>query len=289
MNAQMRPPTATPSTAVTTTTTPTPTPATAAAATLSLEALRQRLRRLNLYGLLAHAEELLGEPWLDRLLELEESERRHRSLKRRLDNARLGTFKPMADFDYDWPKALDRALLEELFTFAFLEQAANLVILGPNGLGKSMIAKNLLHQAVLRGHTARFTSASDMLHDLAAQDSSMQLSRRLHRYTAPALLCCDEVGYLAYDTRYADLLFEVITRRYQLRRPLVLTTNRAFTEWNQIFPNATCVVALIDRLVHRSEILSIAGESYRLKEAKERAAQQAAARSTAKKSRPASR
>jgi DNA replication protein DnaC len=75
-----------------------------------------------------------------------------------------------------------------------------------------------------------------MLHDLAAQDSSTQLSRRLSRYTTPTLLCCDEVGYLAYDTRYADLLFEVITRRYQLRRPLVLTTNRAFSEWNQVFP-----------------------------------------------------
>ncbi len=195
----------------------------------------------------------------------------------------------MADFDYQWPKQLDRSLLDELFTFEFLEQAANIIVVGPNGLGKSMIAKNLLHQALLHGHTARFTAASDMLHDLTAQDSSTQLARRLRRYTTPALLCCDEVGYLAYDTRYADLLFEVVTRRYQLRRPLILTTNRAFTEWNQVFPNATCVVALIDRLVHRSEILSLDGESYRLKEAKERAAKRAAARSAAKKPRAASR
>ncbi|MGH8268535.1 MAG: IS21-like element helper ATPase IstB [Steroidobacteraceae bacterium] len=263
--------------------------ATAAAANLPLDTLKQRLRRLGLYGLLAHAEELINEPWLGRVLEIEESERLQRSLKRRMDNARLGTFKPMADFDYEWPKELDRALLEELFTLGFIEQAANLVIIGPNGLGKSMIAKNLLHQAVLRGYTARFTAASDMLHDLAAQDSSTQLSRRLRRYTTPILLACDEVGYLAYDTRYADLLFEVITRRYQLRRPTVLTTNRAFGEWNQVFPNATCVVALIDRLVHRSEILAIDGESYRLKEAKERAAKRAAARSVGKKSRTASR
>jgi DNA replication protein DnaC len=261
--------------------------ATTATTTLTLEELRQRLRRLNLYGLLAHAEELLNEPWLGRLLEIEERERLQRSLKRRLDNARLGTFKPMADFDYQWPKELDRSLLDDLFTFAFLEQAANIVIVGPNGVGKTMIGKNLLHQAVLRGYTARFTAASDMLHDLAAQDSSTQLSRRLRRYTTPALLCCDEVGYLAYDTRYADLLFEVITRRYQLRRPIVLTTNKPFSEWNQVFPNATCVVALIDRLVHRSEILSIDGDSYRLKEAKERAAKRATARSAGKKSRPA--
>jgi DNA replication protein DnaC len=283
MNAQMLPLTATAPPSPTTTT------ATVAAATLSLEQLKQRLRRLGLYGLLTHAEELLHEPWLARLLEIEESERLSRSLKRRLDNARLGTFKPMVDFDYRWPRELDRSLLEDLFTFGFIEQSANIVIVGPNGLGKSMIAKNLLHQAVLRGYTARFTAASDMLHDLAAQDSSSQLSRRLRRYTTPSLVCIDEVGYLAYDTRYADLLFEVITRRYQLRRPLVLTTNRTFSEWNQVFPNATCVVALIDRLVHRSEILSIDGDSYRLKEAKERAANRAAARSAGKKSRAASR
>jgi DNA replication protein DnaC len=264
---------------------PATTPIPATSGSLPPDALKQRLRRLNLYGLLAHLEEMATEPWLARVLEIEESERLQRSFKRRQNNARLGTFKPMADFDYDWPKELDRALLEELFTFAFLEQAANVVIVGPNGLGKSMIARNLLHQAVLRGYTARFTAASDMLHDLAAQDSSTQLARRLRRYTTPALLGVDEVGYLAYDTRYADLLFEVITRRYQLRRPLVLTTNKTFSEWNQVFPNATCVVALVDRLVHRSEILSIDGESYRLKEARERAARRATQRPAGKKAR----
>lgn len=252
---------------------------------LSLDSLKQRLRRLNLYGLLAHAEELIGEPWLARVLEIEDSERQFRSLKRRTDNARLGKFKPLADFDYHWPKQLDRTLLEELFTFDFLEQASNIIILGPNGLGKSMIAKNLLHQAVLRGHTARFTVASDMLHDLAAQDSSTQLARRLRRYTTPTLVCVDEVGYLSYDARYADLLFEVITRRYQLHRPVVLTTNKPFGEWNQVFPNAACVVALVDRLVHRSEILTLAGNSYRLKEAQERAAHRASKRSAGKKAR----
>ncbi|MCC7462927.1 MAG: ATP-binding protein [Gammaproteobacteria bacterium] len=255
----------------------------------SLEALQTRLRRLNLYGLLAHAADILAEPWLERVVAVEESERQARSLKRRLGNARLGSFKPWADFDYAWPRELDRSLLEELFTFAFLDQAANIVIVGPNGLGKTMIAKNLLHQAVLRGHSARFTAASDMLHDLAAQDSSTALARRLRRYTTPAILCVDEVGYLSYDARYADLLFEVITRRYQQHRPLILTTNRSFREWNEVFPNAACVVALIDRLVHRSEILTLAGDSYRLKEAQERAAQCAARRASGKKTRATSR
>ena len=166
----------------------TPTNLTPTPTGLSLESVRQRLRRANLFGLLAQAEQILGEPWLAQVLEIEERERQSRSLRRRLEGARLGAFKPIADFDYDWPKELDRGLLEELFTCAFLEQAVNIIIAGPNGLGKTMLAKNLLHQAVLRGHTARFTLASDMLHDLAAQDSSTLLARRLRRYTTPEVL-----------------------------------------------------------------------------------------------------
>ena len=180
--------------------------------------------------------------------------------------------------EYFLGQDIDRPLIEELFTLEFLGEAANAVLIGPNGLGKSMIAKNLTHLAVVRGHTARFTTASDMLHDLAAQDSDASLARRLRRYTQPTVLCIDEVGYLSYDNRYADLLFEVVTRRYQ-HRSIVLTTNRPFGEWNDVFPNAACVVTLIDRLVHRAEITSIAGESYRLKEAKERAQNKAKKRS----------
>jgi len=237
----------------------------------SLDALRERLRRLGLYGLVAHGDELLGEDWLPRLVDIEEAERQRRSLERRIHNSRLGAFKLMADFDWNWPKQIDRELVEDLFSFGFVQEAANVVLVGPNGVGKSMIAKNLAHQALLRGHTARFTTASDMLHDLAAQDSDQSLARRLRRYCTPTVLAVDEVGYLSYDTRYADLLFEVITRRYQ-QRSIVLTTNKAFGEWSEVFPNAACVVALVDRLVHRAEIVTIDGDSYRLKEAKERAA-----------------
>jgi DNA replication protein DnaC len=251
---------------------------------LSLEALRTRLKRLNLFGLLAQAEEIRHEPWLLRVLEIEEGERQTRSLKRRFGNARLLKFKSIADFDYEWPKKIDRELVEELLTLDFLEGATNVILVGPNGVGKTMIAKNLLHQAVLRGYNARFIVASDMLHDLAAQDSSTQLARRLRRYTSVPLLCIDEVGYLSYDARYADLLFEVITRRYQ-QRATILTTNKPFGEWNQVFPNAACVVTLVDRLVHRSEILSIDGDSYRFKEAQEAAAAKATQRATRRKSR----
>jgi len=246
--------------------------------TLTLESARTRLRRLGFYGLFAQAETLLAEPWLARVLDIEDTERARRSLKRRLDHARLGAFKPIADFDWSWPSRCDRGAIEELFSLAFLAEAANVVLIGPNGLGKTMLLKNLAHQAILHGHSARFTLASDMLHDLAAQDSTVALARRLRRYTRCTLLCIDEVGYLSYDPRYADLLFEVITRRYELQRPIALSTNRPFGEWNQVFPNAACVVALVDRLLHRAEIATLDGKSYRFKEAQERAARKAKAR-----------
>lgn len=247
---------------------------------LNLEATRSRLRRLGFYGLLAQTETLINEPWFERILDIEDAERARRSLKRRLDDARLGAFKSIAEFDWTWPTKCDRGLIEELFSLGFIAEAANVVLIGPNGLGKTMLLKNLAHQAILHGHSARFTLASDMLHDLAAQDSSIALARRLRRYTTPTILAIDEVGYLSYDARYADLLFEVVTRRYQTR-PILLTTNKVFGEWNQVFPNAACVVTLIDRLVHRAEIVAIEGESYRLKEAKERAERKAKSRSSA--------
>jgi DNA replication protein DnaC len=247
---------------------------------LTLEAIRQRLRQLGLYGLLAQAEALMHEPWFSQVLDIEDAERARRSLQRRLDDARLGTFKPIADFDWAWPTKCDRPLVDELFSLAFIAEAANVVLIGSNGLGKTMLLKNLAYQAVLRGHTARFTLASDMLHDLAAQNTTTALTSRLRRYTTPTVLAIDEVGYLSYDARYADLFFEVVTRRY-LNRPILLTTNKVFGDWTQVFPNAACVVTLIDRLMHRAEIVALEGESYRLKEAKERATRKAKARSPA--------
>ena len=153
------------------------------------------------------------------MLAIEERERQKRSLERRLRHARVATFKPMTDFDWTWPKKIDREAIDELFALGFLKTGHNAVLVGPNGVGKTMILKNVAHQAVVRGHTVRFATASDMLADLAAQDSSAALARRLRRYTIPHLLCIDEVGYLSYDSRYADLLFEVVTRRYDAQKP----------------------------------------------------------------------
>lgn len=233
------------------------------------EDLRNRAGKLGFHGLVANWEKVASEPWLPELIRYEESERGRRSLERRVRNARLQRFKPMADFDWAWPKKIDRELIEELFEFDFVSEAANVILIGTNGLGKTMIAKNLAHQAVLKGWTVRFLTASELLNDLAAQESSAALSRRLKHYAQPHILAIDEIGYLATSSEHADLLFEVVTRRYQ-EKPIVLTTNKTFSEWKSVFPNSSSVIALIDRLIHKAEIVKIEGDSYRRKEAKER-------------------
>lgn len=245
--------------------------------------LQARAKALNLTGLLAHWDSLPNDPqrwgWIQEMLDWEETERARRSLERRLRAAHIGRFKTLADFDWDWPTHCDRAAVQELMTLSFMQEATNVVIAGPNGVGKSMLACNLAHQALIEGHTVLFTSAGQLLGDLAALDSDSALRRRLRHYAAPELLIIDEVGYLSYSNRHADLLFELVSRRYE-NKSTVITTNRPFKEWSEVFPNAACVVSLIDRLVHRCEIVSIQGESYRLKEAKERALKKSPASST---------
>ena len=249
------------------------------------ESLRARAKALKLYGLLAHWQEVAASDWIEPLIRWEEQERVRRSLERRLGNAHLGRFRPLADFDWDWPKRCDREAIEELMTLGFLEEAANAILVGPNGVGKSTIARNIAHQAVLAGHTVLCTSAGHMLNELAGADGDRALRHRLTLYARPRLLVLDEIGYLSYSNRHADLLFEIVSRRYQEKSTLI-TTNRPFAEWGEVFPNAACVVSLVDRLVHNAEIIPIEGESYRLKEAKQRSEQrrkQRAARKTKSK------
>jgi len=231
---------------------------------------KQSATELKLHGLIAHWQALTDEQHtlLSQWLSWELAERKQRSLDRRLSSAKLGRFKPLTEFDWQWPSRIDQTAVQRLMQLDFLTEASNIIILGSNGVGKSTIAQNLGYKAVMQGHTVLFTTAANMLNNLASQDGDNALRRRLTYYAKPKLLLIDEVGYLSYSNRHADLLFEIINRRYEKNATLV-TTNRPFSEWNEVFPNAACVVSLIDRLVHHSEVLAIEGKSYRMKEAQE--------------------
>jgi DNA replication protein DnaC len=238
------------------------------------DALQARAKALNMHGLLAHWPEAVASGWAASLIGWEEDERARRSLERRIQGAHIGRFKPLCDFEWDWPTAIDRATFEALMSLEFLNDATNALLVGPNGVGKSTLARNLAHEALIHGHTVLFASAGQLLGELASLDSDSALRRRLRHYAAPTLLIIDEVGYLSYSNRHADLLFELISRRYE-QKSTIVTTNRAFVEWREVFPNAACVVSMVDRLMHNAEIVSIEGESYRAKEARERAERKA--------------
>ena len=245
---------------------PPPTPSTLPEA---LHSLGLRRTAADLADFLARATRSRWSPavLLEELVRAESQDRARRSLERRLSRARLGAFKPMADFEWDWPKTIDRAAVERVLGLGFLETGGNVVLAAAQGLGKTMIAKNVAHQAVLRGAHVLCVTAADLLLDLGGQETTRTLERRLRHYVEPRLLCIDELGYLTYDNRAADLLFQVVSRRYE-RRSILVTTNLAFKERGTIFPNAACVTTLLDRLTHHAEIIPITGESYRRREAK---------------------
>jgi len=239
--------------------------------------LRERAAALGLHGLLARWNSVEAEPWLVPLIESEETERCRRSLERRIHHAALGAFKPVADFDWTHPRKIDREAIEALFDLDFLREHINVILIGSSGVGKTMLTQNLAHRTILAGHTVRFVSASAMLGDLAAQDGAANQRRRMSHYTTPSLLVLDEVGYMSYGQGYSDLLFQVVSQRYQ-KRSTIVSTNRVFAEWSEVFPNATSIVALIDRLCHNAEIITIDADSYRNKETLERKAARKAAR-----------
>lgn len=205
---------------------------------------------------------------LEHLVQAELHARLRHRVERRLRDAQLGRYKVMADFEWDWPKTIHRPTIERVLALDFLTQRENVIVVASHGLGKTMLAKNLVHEAILAGHSARFLTAADLILDLTRQETARALQQRLRAYGRLDLLAIDEVGYLGYDAHAADLLFQVVSRRYE-QKSIVITTNLPFKQWDTVFPNAACAVALIDRLTHHSEIIAIDGESYRKREAEQ--------------------
>lgn len=244
--------------------------------TTSLNTLKERASALRLRGVLAHMDEIAADTSLSstvaRLVEWEETAVRDHRQRRLLQGTRLRDFEPLAGFDWAWPKRIRRDEIEDLFTLEFLKDKMNIVFLGPSGVGKTTFAQNLVHEAARKGHEAMFVEAIVMLGDLIGEQTRSGVEKALKKYAKPKLLAIDEVGYLSYDSRHADLLLRVIQMRHRTCSTVV-TTNRPFSEWREMFPNASSVVALVDRLAENCAVVQIEGDSYRGKRALERRTQ----------------
>ena len=203
--------------------------------------------------------------YLQTLLEGELALRQDRRVTRGIKAARFPVLKTLDDFDWSSPKKIPRAQIQELFGLAFLKDHVNVIFLGGVGLGKSHLALALGYAACLRGHRVLFATAVDIINTLAAAQKTHQLPRALKRYLSPELLIIDELGYLPIDKAGADLLFQVISERYE-RGSIAITTNEPFKRWPRIFGNdSTLASAVLDRLLHHAHAVTLTGKSYRMK------------------------
>jgi len=204
--------------------------------------------------------------FLTRLLEGEALRRQARSIERRIRLARFPVRKTLEQFNWSWPKKLNRLQIQNLFRLQFIEDTANVIFIGGVGLGKSHLATALGLTACEHGHSVLFASAVDVINTLAVAQATGRLKQELNKYLRPRVLVLDELGYLPIDKTGADLLFQIISHRYE-RASLIVTTNRVYKRWPEIFNNdSTLTAAVLDRLLHHAETVKIEGKSFRMKD-----------------------
>lgn len=204
--------------------------------------------------------------FLDKLIEGEAALRHDRSIQRRIRLARFPVIKTLDNFQWSWPTKINQLQVQNLFRLQFIKDKANIFFLGGVGLGKTHLASALGYTACLKGHSVLFSSAIDVINTLSAAQSSGQLKQALKKYTKPTILILDELGYLPIDKIGADLLFQVISLRYE-QGPMIITSNRAFKDWPEIFNNdSTLTSAILDRVLHHAETSLIEGKSFRMKD-----------------------
>ncbi len=204
--------------------------------------------------------------YLTALIEGESNQRRDRATQRRVRQARFPVIKTMDQFHWTWPKKINRQQVQNLFRLKFIENKGNIIILGGVGLGKTHLATALAYDACLKGYSVLFTTAIDVINNLTAAQAAGNFHKELRKYLKPALVILDELGFLPIDKIGADLLFQVISHRYE-QGAMIITSNRAFNQWPEIFNNdSTLTSAILDRVLHHAETIVVEGKSYRMKD-----------------------
>lgn len=215
----------------------------------------------------AGKENLSHQEFLKRFLSLETSAKFERQIQSRITQAKFPAVKTIENFDFNHPSSIPKQKILAATELTFLDKAEGLVLIGPTGVGKTHLANAIGYKAASSGVRTLYTRAVDMINHLIASQADHSLHRAMKVYSGPRLLVIDEVGYLPFDKQGSDHFFNVISSRYE-KGSVVLTTNRAFKDWGKIFHDNTVASAIIDRLVHHSEVIKIEGASYRVKDRK---------------------
>ena len=200
------------------------------------------------------------------LIDAEAQLRHDRAVERRLRLARFPVRKSLEQFDWTWPRKINRLQVQNLFRLQFIEQCSNVIIVGGVGLGKTHLATALGIAACQQSYSVLFTSAIDAVNTLTASQAAGRLKKDLGKFLRPRVLLLDELGYLPIDKTGADLLFQIISQRYE-KGSTIITTNRVFKKWPEIFNNdSTLTSTVLDRLLHHAETVKIEGRSFRMKD-----------------------
>ncbi len=242
--------------------------------TLTTDRIRETATKLGLTHLTDVITELVDRAeaaqmgyldFVDLLLEEELGLREGRRFRNALKLSGLPHHKSLDEFDFAFQPDLDARKVRDLATLEFVKAKSNVALLGPPGVGKTMLAVALAVAACQAGFSIYFTPLDDLVRRLRAAEATGRFNRQLGSYLRPAVLVVDEVGYLPLDRADANMVFQLVSRRYE-RGSMIITSNKSFTEWGGVLGDEVLATAILDRLLHHCDVLSINGPSYRLKD-----------------------